>query len=59
MQLMARVKQASGAGAIPVSLAPTPDVTIFGIFPPPTPNPEAPNARRNVRGYAVALLENK
>ncbi len=59
MVLMARAKQSSGMAVAETSLAPVPDVTIFGFLPPPTPNPEAPDAPRNLRGYAVALLENK
>jgi hypothetical protein len=59
MVLMARVKQSAGVAMAAAALAPVPDVTIFGFLPPPTPNSEAPDAPRNLRGYAVALLENK
>lgn len=58
MRLMAKVQIAAGT-KVAQNTAIAPDVVIFGFLPPPTPNAQFPNANRNLRGWAVALLANR
>lgn len=58
MRLMAKVQIAAGKKVLQTTSI-VPDVTIFFCLPPPTPNIMYPDAPRNLRGWAAALLANR